>query len=589
MKSLHHRHRLLLLFFSQLFLSLYSLHDNRNHHSILHGVASHGEGDNNHHGFQYFQRKLKIPIIHNENIQSVRLLQEGLDFIHRIQNPINCTGHKYMITDIGIGGGFASQFQLAASIWMRSLAETNYEMPIIIQGKLMGYSEGKECEPSNYQWTCFFLPASSCEKELLATGIQVTERARYFSNDESIPEPFQKYGFMFWWSVIQSYLFRLQPFLQTYITMTTQSMSNGRTFPYGLPMAGVHVRHGDKKIDSWKEFSLHEELQCLLSSKDCHYYHENTSTCYYNFPLTNYYSNIILLKALHNQTTIFHDEDLPSIDINCSDSIHHYMIPPKDLLKLKKKYYGASLFHSFSSSSLSSGQTGASSHGHHHYHPDHHNIIFNPFLLTANTSSTQTIYNLTMIEEVIRSYEILNHLEEMKEHPYYKQHHPSHTPLSETEGGIDGVGQNEAETLTTLQELNQIKSFLHSHNYSIPLDVFIASDDGEVIKYAQKMKYFVNKEGISQQTQGNAMISVVLKNRDSSFEASLQIISDIFLLSQCSTLIGMAASQVFRMAVGLSYARGTLKYVKAIDYHAIPKIRQMSNKYKLPFPEPFAE
>jgi hypothetical protein len=272
------------------------------------------------------------------------------------------------------------------------------------------------------------------------------------------------------------------------------------------------------------------------------------------------------------------------------------MIPPKDLLKLKKKYYGASLFHSFSSSSpSSSGQTGPASHGHHHYHPDHHNIIFNPFLLTANTSATQTIYNLTMIEEVIRSYEILNHLEEMKEHPYYKQHHPPHTPLSETEGGGAGsggdheAGQNEAETLTTLQELNQIKSFLHSHNYSIPLDVFIASDDGEVIKYAQKMKYFVNKEGISQQTQGNAMISVVLKNRDSSFEASLQIISDIFLLSQCSTLIGMAASQVFRMAVGLSYARGTLKYVKAIDYHAIPKIRQMSNKYKLPFPEPFAE
>jgi hypothetical protein len=557
--------------------------------------------------FNFLQRKTKVPIIHNENIEAVSLLQEGLQFISNIQNPSNCTGQKYMITDIGIPGGFASQFQLAAAIWMRMLAETNFEMPILIKGKLIGYSEGKECSKYDNEWTCFFLPTSTCQKELLSTGVLVKDHPKTLSNDESIPIQFQKHGLMLWWSIIQSYLFRFQPYMQNYLLASTQQMSNSRSFPYGLPMAGVHVRHGDKKIDSWREFSLQEELHCLTTSKDCH--HSVNNSCFYAFNLTNYYSNILLLKALHNQTMILKESDLlTKIDWNGSHSLVDHSVSAKDLLKWKKKYYGYYLFHSVNSNDPqeSEFQTHGPSHPHHyHHHQEHHNLFFSPFLTsTILGNSTSTSENVTAIKEFINNYDKLNELTEMKSHPLYhhyltNQHHQKHyhqlhsennnnTTTPGSEGSKSGSSSSQQSSDETLSELEHIKKTLVSEKYVIPLDVFIASDDGEVIKYSQQMGFFVNKEGVSQQTHGAAMIALVIKHRESSFEASLQIISDIFLLSQCSTLIGMAASQVFRMAVGMSYARGTLKYVKAIDYSAINKIRQMSNKYKLPFPETFS-
>ncbi|RYG97265.1 hypothetical protein EON65_53140, partial [archaeon] len=37
----------------------------------------------------------------------------------------------------------------------------------------------------------------------------------------------------------------------------------------GLPMAGIHVRHGDKSLDGFRLHSLSEELRILSSSRDC--------------------------------------------------------------------------------------------------------------------------------------------------------------------------------------------------------------------------------------------------------------------------------------------------------------------------------
>lgn len=152
---------------------------------------------------------------------------------------------------------------------------------------------------------------------------------------------------------------------------------------------------------------------------------------------------------------------------------------------------------------------------------------------------------------------------------------------------VDRDHRHYATAIISEEDWRRLVRDLLDEEYLIPIDLFIASDDATVIQHAKQQQYFVNKEGVSQQTHGNAMISIVTKHHESSFEASLQIFADIFLLSQCSTLIGAAASQVFRMAVGMSKAKGFLSYVKALDYSQMKKIQQMSRKYNLPCPEEF--
>ena len=46
-------------------------------------------------------------------------------------------------------------------------------------------------------------------------------------------------------------------------------MRHGIGFPFGAPVAGVAVRHGDKAMDGWSEKSLQEEVNRIHSSEDC--------------------------------------------------------------------------------------------------------------------------------------------------------------------------------------------------------------------------------------------------------------------------------------------------------------------------------
>lgn len=116
--------------------------------------------------------------------------------------------------------------------------------------------------------------------------------------------------------------------------------------------------------------------------------------------------------------------------------------------------------------------------------------------------------------------------------------------------------------------------------------VFVASDDAAVLNESQRLGYLVDKGGVSQQTSSVGMLkTLVHSKKDIGHNASLEIITDIHFLAQCSTLVGIAASQVYRMAVAMSNATGALRYAAAMDFAHIPKIRQMSVKYHVPFPE----
>jgi hypothetical protein len=68
--------------------------------------------------------------------------------------------------------------------------------------------------------------------------------------------------------------------------------------------------------------------------------------------------------------------------------------------------------------------------------------------------------------------------------------------------------------------------------------------------------------------------------------SSLQI-TDIYFLSRCTTLVGIAASQVFRVAVGISNATGLLRAAIVMDHDQTGRIKRMSEKFGLPFPEVF--
>jgi hypothetical protein len=97
-------------------------------------------------------------------------LFEALGFLNNVLQPDNCVGLDYAVVRIGNGGGFASQFQLVGGEWMRAFAYLNYSKPVLIQGNIRGYSDGKQCDHVNHDWTCFFFELSSCQKELLKTG-----------------------------------------------------------------------------------------------------------------------------------------------------------------------------------------------------------------------------------------------------------------------------------------------------------------------------------------------------------------------------------------------------------------------------------
>eukprot|EP00597_Dinobryon_sp_UTEXLB2267_P003335 CAMPEP_0170060764 /NCGR_PEP_ID=MMETSP0019_2-20121128/2587_1 /TAXON_ID=98059 /ORGANISM="Dinobryon sp., Strain UTEXLB2267" /LENGTH=271 /DNA_ID=CAMNT_0010266431 /DNA_START=1454 /DNA_END=2269 /DNA_ORIENTATION=- len=127
----------------------------------------------------------------------------------------------------------------------------------------------------------------------------------------------------------------------------------------------------------------------------------------------------------------------------------------------------------------------------------------------------------------------------------------------------------------------------HFDKLVTPLQVFVASDDLSVLQTAIGLGFLADDSGISQQTASNGMLKTLMAHPELGYNASLEIISDIFFLSQCSTLLGIAGSQVFRMSVALSNSSDLLNYAVAVDADQLHKVRHMSMKYHVPFPEEF--
>jgi hypothetical protein len=83
-----------------------------------------------------------------------------------------------------------------------------------------------------------------------------------------IPREFSKLGLAWWWGVLQQRMFRLRDSVLLQVQNHNSSFRSGLGFPTEGPVGGVHVRHGDKKIDGFSFKTLHSELQVIKSSED---------------------------------------------------------------------------------------------------------------------------------------------------------------------------------------------------------------------------------------------------------------------------------------------------------------------------------
>lgn len=88
------------------------------------------------------------------------------------------------------------------------------------------------------------------------------------STKRLIPREFSKLGLAWWWGILQQRMFRLHDSVLSQVQKHNNTFRAGLGFPTEVPVGGVHVRHGDKKIDGFSFKTLHSELQVIKSSED---------------------------------------------------------------------------------------------------------------------------------------------------------------------------------------------------------------------------------------------------------------------------------------------------------------------------------
>ena len=415
------------------------------------------------------------------NTEMRKRLHDATNFLDQMQNSKCDDKQEYVVIEIGdfsYGGGFASQFQLAALFWLRTAAHLNYSKPILIRGHIRSYSDGKECESVNHDWTCFFKPLSSCQEKLLVSGTLVSSLMKS-PYDDLVPVGFADMGVAWWWGVVQLYLFRLQPHIEELVLHEASKMSEGLGFPFDSLIAGLHVRHGDKSIDGWRLHSFENEMAAVRKSRDC-----------------------LLDPSITSTSTSDTSSSLRRAGILRRSLEHH------------------TEFHQHSSTDGEGIGAGTHAHGKHE-----------------------------------GSHSVAGH-HTQKQHP-------------------KGVCHPNVNNVT---DSHPSERFLH---------VFVASDDPNVLSSAHQLGHLVDSSGVSQKTGTTGMVNVLSQHPEYGYNATVEIITDIYFLSKCSTLVGTAASQVFRMAVGISYANSTLTTAIALDYSQLGRIRKMSMKYQLIVPENF--
>jgi hypothetical protein len=165
-------------------------------------------------------------------------------------------------------------------------------------------------------------------------------------------------------------------------------------------------------------------------------------------------------------------------------------------------------------------------------------------------------------------------------------------------GALASIGSTAATTTgvpdiakTTATSASASAAASTAGSASKSMKIFVASDDKQVLAAARSKGFLVTRGGVSQETADRGMAATLgLQGgrQNMSHNASLEIIADIYFLSRCTTLVGTASSQVFRVAVGVSTALGLLQSAIIMDHDQLPKIRRWTTSF-LPLPEAFID
>jgi hypothetical protein len=417
---------------------------------------------------------------------------------------------------------------------MRAFAAVNFSKPVIMRGKIMGYSDGSECKHVQNEWMCFFLPMSSSHDDLLKYGKPIDSPSFNLPDEAAVPPIFKELGFVFWWGVVQHRMFRVNKVVSEHILEEAQHMDKGRGFPFGFPLTGMHVRHGDKHTDGFIEHSLDEELAAIRKSSECHV--RNTrGDCFYALNMSDISTASIIMKAIKRHSYFLR-----------SDRVEQYNfidIPPSiSAVAYSKPHQGH-------------GDSGGA-----------YNLV----------NSTEAAATFAIGPEgTFIDPKIVWH--------YYHTYHRQSLHNGNTSFSLASEATNFGPNRSAAIAGSEFISFV------LPLRVFVASDDMSVLRSAVMLGHMADTTGISQDNVAatTGMLKTLLAHPELGYNASLEIITDIYFLSHCSTLLGIAASQVFRTSVALANVTGVLKYAVVMDAGQIGKVKMLSNKYRIPFPENF--
>jgi len=123
------------------------------------------------------------------------------------------------------------------------------------------------------------------------TGPPIASRVNYQFRDvdeSSVPSEFKHMGLAWWWGVVQIYLFQMQPKVENLISIAINEIDKHASFSKSVldkyhPLIGMHVRHGDKSSDGFRDHSLEAEIAAVRKSPECNYHlhpsQNNSSPC----------------------------------------------------------------------------------------------------------------------------------------------------------------------------------------------------------------------------------------------------------------------------------------------------------------------
>lgn len=437
------------------------------------------------------------------------------------------------------GDGFCSQFQSLSKNFMYGLHYTNYSVPIIPQGAFVGYSFSDSCAFAGQSYHCYFSHLSPCQQQWETTPNKIVpftpvdyRTADYGSN--MIPVPFRPLGEAFWWGFMQFYVFAhmyrsiLEDYIQRDALNDLRGLGAG-ILPAALlspvPRIGIHVRHSDRweKSDMKEEHHVHGLVEALEAMKE-------SSDC--------------VISGVHHHCFLpINFFDMPPAH---SKDRHHRNWPTDSPGSLAFRVY---LW-------LKEAQQGhiplvARGNEHLFHRKD-----------GTKAQATEVLVPMESVAKAVALYEATCAAAEIP-------HDTCRFPANDTWL----AAQNE--------------------RWLIPVQVFVVSDDTRVIQAAQSTYHLLTfASGFSQSadTMGTSQKlrrKSAMAHEEHPVRATLEILRDVYYLSRCSTIIGTASSQVYRMAVAVANATATLQDAIILDGDELDHVRAGVEAMYFPFPEEF--